>query len=467
MSSLTNRSTTHKIFGLLVIIGVMIPIYAWAQGSSAKDAQVEQRGVATKDRVEKKAQDKEKRETEKVEIDVHVERVTSDLSVRRVPEKEVELSIIQPPHKVVRTVKATTNGQGIAHFSLKPAKNQQAFASAIIHDNKVFSDSGIPLDEPGKATINIRNKRSTSRLDSVFSPRMITILELWEDYVIVTQVWNLASTSQVMVKPDSSTKKSGLRIPLPDDATGIRVVQPKEGVEVNETEIFYQQPIAPAGKRESGAPSLVVRFSLKHDNESELSFSQPLAFDVENASIVVPQTSTHKGMERLDVELDVPLCASSSDRSTMCFAEVRNQAEGVPMLKNQAVRVAGSGRTRAIPSEMKVTTTGWPSPIPVAKIVGGLAVALACIGLLALLLMERRNSFAGNKSDVRSQLIAARERIFEESVGLQRLLHEARIVESEYEVEMARLREELAVIERRLADIGEASGHNNHDTVRG
>lgn len=386
-----------------------------------------------------------------VRIVVSVENVDDDLRVQVAEGASVKLSIIRPPHEVVRTLEGTTNTVGEAVFTVDVAEGQQAFASAQLGEREVFSDSGVTLDRPGETTIFVRSDRETNDTSTVFAPRVITIAELWEDYIVFTQIWTLATSAPVRVLPDSSTKTSGLEIPLPDDASGIRVIQPAEGVNVSETSLYYQQPIEPAGTGSSGAPSVVVRFSIKHDNASSLAWNQPLLFAVENASVVVPQGTQHRRFERLDVMLDVPLCGDSPDRGAMCFEDIRNRAEGVPMLEGVAVQIAGAGRTQDLPSVMRVNTTGWPTPVPVSTIVSIIAVVISLLTISGFVLFEIRNRRGGQTSETRlAHLVAERERRLQEAGRLRARLDRAELLESEYELEFARLREELAMIEQRI-----------------
>lgn len=392
-------------------------------------------------------------DAEVVDLEVHVSAPDDQMNPAAAAGVSVRVSTIEPPHRVVDTVEVVTDDAGVARVSLPTAAGRQAYASAQIGGRELFSDQGVALDEPGSGELRISESVTTSDTSSVFAPRLITIAELWEDYVVFTQIWRLSSTGALQVTPESSERTSGLRIPLPEDASGVRVVQPAEGVQVVDGVLFYQLPIQPAGVDDGdGAPAIVVRFSLKHDNASELEWEQELAFPVENASVVIPQQSGHARHPAIDVALDVPLC-DSSDASVdeMCFAELRDTADGVSMLDGVAVRVAGGGYGER-GSVMRVRTTGWPSPFPLAEVVSTAAVLFALLGLFVLWRREREAGAFAPISE-HERLEQARARIHEQAREARAQWLDGVLLESEYEARIAALKEELSVVVQQLTAI--------------
>src|SRR5699024_1518503 len=145
-----------------------------------------------------------------------------------------------------------------------------------------------------------------------------------------------------------------------EGATGVRVVQPPNQAEAVGDAVMFRGKILPAG--EAGeAPTMIVRYSLKHSNVAKVAWNQDFPFDVENLSLVVPQISQHDRHPNLNVLLDVPLCDDADrDPNVMCFSHVDETAEGVDMLRGTAVRVAHSGTVRS-GGQMRVETSGWPA----------------------------------------------------------------------------------------------------------
>lgn len=367
------------------------------------------------------------------------------------PAAPVEVSIIRPPHEIMDTIELQTDEAGAARFQLPVAAGMQAFFSAQLNGDEVFASSGVDLDSAREVEVQIQAAPEASGVSSVFAGRLVTIVELWEDYIMFTQIWTLQTDDMSTWRPDSDEPEDALRIPLPEDAAGIRVVQPLEGARVGDGEILYSNPVRAAGQGD-GSPSLVFRYSLRHDNARSFSFAQPLSIDVENASVVVPQTTNHSRHPRLNVEIDVPLCEDGNPAGKMCFEEVSNDASGVQMLQGVAVRVARGGRAEA-GDELYVRTEGWPrAGVPTRWFgLGGAAVGFLLV--LVALWRERSRRHSLRQDDEESLLLTQRRRLLDEARELEQRLASASILELDYEVERERIIEDLAVVERRLREL--------------
>lgn len=369
----------------------------------------------------------------------------------------VELSVIRPPHEVLQRLVALTGDDGVAHFAVEAAAGLQAFARNLQAEREVFAPVGVALDDAGEYTLEIQDIPVVADASVVFAPRVVTIAELWEDYIVFTQIFTLATDQPVIFEAEKGGRDAGLRIPLPDGAAGVRVIQPQAGAESVGDAVMFRGQILPAGEGDE-APSLIVRYSLRHNNVKSVAWDQVFAFDVENLSLVVPQTSPHDRHPRLNVDLAVPMCADdgSSPRDVMCFAEYADTAEGVQMLQGSAVRLARGGRVAA-GGTMSVVTTGWPADPHIGRWATGAAAILAL--LLGVLLVRRASRGGRGTSTATERLEREKREILRRVDALEQQLADAAILELDYEAERERIVGELALIERRIRSIADAGGH--------
>lgn len=389
-------------------------------------------------------------------IEVHTRGHIDDDYQAPLAEQIVELSVIQPPHTVVQTLVAVTDDEGIARFRADTGETLQAFARMLKDDKEIFAPTGVLLDEAGSHTLTIQDKPIVDDESVVFAPRIITIVELWEDYIVFTQIYRLATDQPVVFQAKEGGREAGFRIPVPEGATGVNVVQPPGQAESVGDAVMYRGKIHPAG--EAGeAPTLIVRYSIKHSNVAKLNWVQEFPFDVENLSLVVPQISQHERHENLNVLLDVPLCdADDHDPDVMCFSHIDESAEGVDMLRGTAVRVAHSGTVRA-GGRLEALTSGWPADPHYGRWAAGIA-ALGGLLLGVLIWLRGRRREQGVEGEL-ARLKREREAILQRVDDLEEQLADAAILEMDYEAEKERIVGELALVERRIRGQQSAAEH--------
>lgn len=363
--------------------------------------------------------------------------------------ERVEFSIIRPPHQVIETYLAVTDEQGIARFQVPQGETLQGFARMLKDGKEIFAPTGLLLDGEGPHELTIQDKPVVTDPSVVFAPRIITIVELWEDYLVFTQIYRLATDQPVVFQAKEGGRDAGFRIPVPEGATGVRVVQPPNQAESVGDAVMFRGKILPAG--EAGeAPTMIVRYSLKHSNVAKVDWRQEFPFDVENLSLVVPQISQHERHQNLNVLIDVPLC-DDADRNaqTMCFSHIDESADSVDMLRGTAVRVAHSGTVKA-GGHLEVSTSGWPADPHYAR----WAAVIAALGglLLGLLVWLRGRPKGTGKETELARLEREKEAILKRVDALERELADAAILEMDYEAERERIIGELALVERRIRD---------------
>lgn len=380
-------------------------------------------------------------------VDVQVKGAAGDDYNAPLANQRVELSIIRPPHEVVETQVAVSGDDGIARFRVQSGDELQGFARLLKEDREVFAPNGIFIESAGKYALKIQDKPVVSDASVVFAPRVITIVELWEDYLVFTQIFRLATDQPVIFEAEKGGRDAGLHIPVPDGAAGINVVQPKQDAEAVGDGVMFRGQILPAG--EAGErPTLIVRYSIMHSNVANVAWSQVFPFDVENLSLVVPQISQHERHKNLNVLLDVPLCDDEGRAANeMCFSHVDEAAEGVDMLRGTAVRVAHGGTVRA-GGRMEVETTGWPADPHLARWAAGFAL-LGALLLAWLMWMRGRRRGSDEESEL-TRLKLERKAILKRVDALEQQLADAAILEMDYEAQKERIIGELALVERRI-----------------
>lgn len=367
-----------------------------------------------------------------------------------IPNQRVELTTIVPPHSVIQRLDAVTGDDGIATFQVVSGQGIQAFARAFRDGREVFAANGTALDLAGEFQMTVQDMPVVDDPKVVFASRVITIAEVWEDYLVFTQIFMLATDQPVVFKASGEGRAAGLMIPLPEGAVGVRVIQPSDQAEVAGEAVMFRGEIQPAGAGEP-KPTLILRYSVKHANARAVTWSQQFAFDVENLSLVVPQQSEHPRHPHLDVAIDVPFCEDSVNPMVMCFNDISDSAEGVQMLQGKAVRVARGGMVRA-GGTMTITTSGWPSDPHIARWASAAALLLALVLGFTLILRTRRGRTA--PEDTRTRLQLAREKLLERTEALELAYLSGSVLEVEYDAEQELIVGELALIERRLRELG-------------
>jgi hypothetical protein len=332
----------------------------------------------------------------------------------------------------------------------------QAFAR-VEGDSDTFAPRGVALDDAGVVETSIDLLPVTSDPSVVFAPRVVTVLEAWEDFVAVSQVWTLSVDKPVRYVSPPADKadpsRGALRFRLPDGAQGIEVVMPRQGATVLDDSVYLHRDVAPSSG-EAAAPGLIVRFSLKTNGASTLSFSQNLPVDAENISVVVPRTTALTKHPWLDIDVDAPLCAEGDQPGRVCFAEMSDKAEGAMLREGTEVRVARGGRGRA-GDALSVETHGWPGHRPWERVAAGAAGLAAVLAGVMLWMSERRRRREAAASAGRERaaaLDAERGRLLSHAATLARRLREGQMRQADYERELAGIQARLAVVRRRLRE---------------
>lgn len=382
-----------------------------------------------------------------VEIRVEVNELSGDYASSPV-RAEVELHILEPPHQLVRSLTANTNVDGVAVFEVAPRLGLQAFAEVDV-GRRFFSDA-IELSSVGTREASVTVYPETNDPSVVDASSVVTIVELWEDYITFTQIFTFNPSGAVIYSPDREDPTTFIRITVPDDAEGVRVVRPEDDTRVVETEIAFAGEVAPPGVTDHRGPHLIIQYSLPSDNRRTFEWAQELTMDVDRMSVVVPQGSSFARHPEFTVEIDVPICADGASGTSMCFDVVTDDPDGVPLREDVDVMVArGAGRVGQV---MRVTTHGWPAPLawkgPAGAALGGLAVLL----FLLLVLRDRVRADDDAAFSELASLHAQKDALLASVAEVERKLDDGLMLERDAEIARRRIREQLGVVYRRLRE---------------
>ena len=396
-------------------------------------------------------------DTSRVTVRVRVERL--DAAFKPVPAvgQKVQVDVIAPPHQVMTTREAVTDGSGDAVVELPVMPGLQAFAR-VDGSSDVFAKAGLPLESAGVQETTIRLLEETGDKSTVFASRVVTVLEAWEDFVAVSQVWTLSVDRPVRyVSPplDRANPATGaIVIPLPEGASGVEVVMPREGATVLDDSVFLHMNVEPSSGEMARKPSLILRYSLKTHGSPSATIRQKLSMDVEAISVVAPRTTNFEKHPSLDIVFDAPMCSAGEVAGKVCFAELTDKADGAMLREGTEVRVVRGGRGRT-GDLLEVTTTGWPGHRPWEAWLAGVVLLLAVGASLLLLRADRRKAVDRRSADRSQVLEQERAALLARAAEVATALVEGELLEADYEQEIAGIEARLAVVVRRLRELAE------------
>lgn len=397
-------------------------------------------------------------DTARVTVRVRVERLDAAFKPVAAVGQKVQVDVIAPPHQVMTTREAVTDGSGAAVVELPVMPGLQAFAR-VEGSSDVFAKAGLPLESAGVQETTIRLLEETGDKSAVFASRVVTVLEAWEDFVAVSQVWTLSVDRPVRyVSPplDRANPATGaIVIPLPEGASGVEVVMPREGATVLDDSVFLHMNVEPSSGELARKPSLILRYSLKTHGSPSATIRQKLSMEVEAISVVAPRTTSFEKHPSLDIVFDAPMCSTGEVPGKVCFAELTDKADGAMLREGTEVRVVRGGRGRT-GDLLEVTTTGWPGHRPWEAWLAG-AVLLLAVGASLLLLRADRRKAVDRRSADRSQVLEQeRTALLARAAEVATALVEGELLEADYEQEIAGIEARLAVVVRRLREFAES-----------
>jgi hypothetical protein len=444
------RFSALRSFGLVGALSSLLAAFAPPDATETTPVAVE--GSAATDVVA--ASTAQPAVAQTVDVVVRVERLAGDFAAAPLADAPVRLHIVVQPHQVIETREGTTDASGRVAFTVPVTAGAEAVAE-VTDGSRRFADP-ISLSEPGLREVVIQSWATTSDPSVVFVSRLVTIVQPSENYLVVQQVYSFAVDQPVIYRPDLSDPGPGMaarmvRVALPEGAAGVQIIRPAEQVRHLGDALFFGGEVAPAGMGERG-PSLVVQYSLKHNNAESFVFEQALTLDTESISFVVPRLTGLSRHPILDVTLDVPLCAEPVS-GTVCFEEITNDTSGMAIDPTAQVLVARGGRGSA-GDVVRIGTDGWPSRPNYPAFGAGLLGALALLFGLVLVRRELRLAPTAVDPQVRrlQALEAQRVRLIAEAQALEEAYARGEVLRHQYEARRAAIEEQLAVVFRGLRE---------------
>lgn len=374
----------------------------------------------------------------------------------------VSLHVVLPPQELVQTLQGRTDAAGEVTFTVPlVGAGLEAYAE-INTQRRVFSDPvRLAADTPGLAIL--RMLATTEDPSVVEAARVITVMEPWEDFVIVQQVWTFDATGDTIWRPNVEEAGPGMagrlvRISLPADAKGIRVVQPVEQTRVIGTTVFYGADVAPLAAGQL-PPHLIVQYSMPLGGDHRMTFDQPFAIPVRDLSLVIPLRSQLQRHPVLDVDASAPLCADGATGDEVCFSVRTGDGTGLPSLLGTDLLVYRGGTAR-VGQRLVVQTWDWPYRVPWEKWAAGVAGVCMTLGGLGFLFRERRRRGVGSPHrSARAALTMEQAALLDAAVDLDQRLERGEMTAREHEAGRQQIAERLGALAKRLREVaGEAGG---------
>ncbi len=359
---------------------------------------------------------------------------------------DVLLDAMASPQMKIKTYTEKADADGVATFSLTAVEGS-TYIPKVLSDGINFTGEQVVPDADAKAiTIDVFGK--TFDDSGVIVSELMTTVDLTEGQLVFMQMWTFVNTSPFAFDPsgalNSEKYKKGLPIQLPKKAQGAHAtVMLGKGVvqdaELFEDMVFVKAPIPP--QAEGQDPLRVqIRFGMPLE-DAVLEYSQPLLYKIEGMRVIVSLQTRFAKMPELALQLEAP-----------GFPSVGDGREMPGMRKDQKVLVARDGHAEP-GGALNFTVSGYPAhDPPERKIALALFVLILIVGGVVFL-RERRGAGQGGKNSRELRIKALtdeREDLFDALRDLEERFDQGELGDRAYDIEVARLRERLALVLRRL-----------------
>lgn len=336
---------------------------------------------------------------------------------------------------------AFTNAAGVATFDRIP----KSLMTSGLKVHAVTTYGGIAFESAASTpapntTLNIEVFEKGLDTSVVEIANLRNVIEVWEGYLVFTQYYTLTNTGEtaldVKLLPDEEYEK-GLPLVLPVKAKGINVTGPGESLVVNST-VFWKGVLKPGAR-----VNLQARFSMTATG-TEFAFEQEMGYPTQNVEVVVPIQTQFKKLPRLDaVELRPP------------GFEETERGPGIFGMRDDIDFIGARGLSLEPGQSFSFQLRGLPFKEPITPWV---FLVLGIVTGLGLLLLARRESkrvkTAAGQQEIKEALQGEREALLDDLVDLERDLDEGLITEREYQLGTMALRERLALVLKKIADVG-------------
>ncbi len=350
----------------------------------------------------------------------------------------------------IKTYSAKAGNAGRAVFTDLKAIRGANFLAKVTHDG-INYDSGpiLPSEKPKMVTID--TYEADGNLDNIRVKEMQTTVELAEKYLIFMQtltIENVGNKSFAPSRAEDPRFEKGFLVTLPGVAEGIHAQAVWNGAQsyetqIEESRIFIKGAIPPAGPK-NRALRVQLRYSVKLEG-ADLTYEQPIEYKTEEIRVIVPRTTQFKKTPVVDISMSAP------------GFETVGSNKGLTDLRQDMDFLIARGRSALAGEQLTFTVRGYPAHEPIGRwlMLGGVLAAFV-VGHFLYRREKARLETQSPKQRLQA-LEAERIRLFDRLDELDELYDQGEIGEKEYDVEVAKAREELALILRFVSREQEAA----------
>ncbi len=334
-----------------------------------------------------------------------------------------------------------SNSEGVATFDVTPTGLDGLRVHAVMtHDGQPFESAAVTPGDGVKLTIRAHERTLDPNVVRVKSLR--TVVQPWEEYLVFTQFYQLQNSSDLALDiaaiPDPDYER-GIPLTLPVKAQGIQAMGPGESAVVDST-VYWKGFMKPGE-----VVNIQVRFSMSAREESFI-FEQEMEYSTDELEVVVPLQTDFEKLPRLDtVTLLAPgfkeLGRTQNGKSPL---DLRSDMEFLAAWNNPVEK--GESFT------FKLEGLPFHKPItPWIFLIAGIVVAL---GIVVFARKERaRMESQQGVEDLRAAFEAERSDLREQLITLEKQQASGMRSQPEYEALRLSLREQLALILKKLSDL--------------
>lgn len=281
--------------------------------------------------------------------------------------------------------------------------------------------------------------------DAIKIKRLRTVVEPWEDFLVLTQFWTLTVEGNTVL--DTTMLPEGhLPLELPTDAKGIHAFGPGENKVVDST-VQWKGVLRPGE-----TVALRTRFSMSTGKPSFV-FRQSIDYPVDDVQVVVPLQTEHEKVGRLD---DASLIAEN-------FESV-SATRDVPGFRRDKGYLFARGRSLEPGESFAVKMTGLPFDRPIGPWV---AFGLGVLGIFFIVTFAGREKDRLDNPETRQtaleKLREEREELLDELADLEEAWEDDDVSEVTYETESLRLRERLSLVMRKIDELSDETADGADD----
>ena len=387
------------------------------------------------------------------DLDVAVSTLDKDSKKKPAAGQQVLLEVYAG-EQMVKNYSEKVGPDGVAAFSKLFRIQGARYVPAVVYEGVRYQGDPIfPNADKMSAEINVYGKTYSD--ENLVVTDLVTTVDIAEGYLVFRQNWSLVNKSPLTFDVANNTEQKyadGLLFEMPTRAEGISAAVFQGGgrdfkeARVVENRVYVKQPVPPAGP---GGESLRVQihYSIKL-LDSDFDYTQPLAYNVEGMRVLVTLTTSHKKHPRLDLSMTAP-----------GFAEVKDNAQ-VPGMQPGAVFIDARGGSAKAGGSLTFNIRGYPVEDRLPRWIALMAGLIGGLGVLGFGIREMKMKRSGkNASRLRIEALEGeREALFDALRDLDDRYYDGQLTDRAYDIEVASLRERLALVLRRLdADVKDAA----------